>query len=123
MALVSLAAALQSDAKAKQLPVSTYVTGHSLGAAYATLAFGEVMRTPEPFGNIKLVDLYTFGSPRVGIMPNDPTQSYLRAFEDALRSLANNHCWRIVQGTGDVRDFARSFSMHRTRTLMTMPGH
>jgi predicted lipase len=106
-----LAAALLRAADLKAAPVPIFVTGHSLGAAYATLAFGEMMRTPEPFGNIKLVDLYTFGSPRVGIMPADPTQSYLKAFEDALKALPSSHCWRVVQGTGDIQDFARLSSM------------
>ncbi|EJT97340.1 alpha/beta-hydrolase [Dacryopinax primogenitus] len=75
-------------------PVPVYVTGHSLGASYATLFYAEALRRPpnkEPF---VLVDLHTFGAPRVG----------LSQFGLSLCSLVasrNVHTWRIAN-TGDL---------------------
>lgn len=64
--------------------------GHSLGASYASLCYTELLRLQRRPTTIKLVlrDLYTFGSPRIGL--ND----FAEAFRDALLS-HTGHSWRI----------------------------
>jgi len=50
-------------------PVPLYVSGHSLGAGYAQLAYAELFRKLEADNNpkaFKLKSLYAFGAPRVG---------------------------------------------------------
>ncbi|KZO93397.1 alpha/beta-hydrolase [Calocera viscosa TUFC12733] len=95
MGLQDLASALGGSAE-KQVPV--YVTGHSLGASYATLFYADALRRfslphsrAQPF---QLIDLHTFGSPRVA----------LSSFGLSLRSLAAQqevHVWRVVN-EGDL---------------------
>ncbi|EJT97338.1 alpha/beta-hydrolase [Dacryopinax primogenitus] len=75
-------------------PVPIYVTGHSLGASYATIFYAEALRRSTSEYPFVLVDLHTFGSPRVG----------LSQFGLSLRSLVasrNVHTWRIAN-TGDL---------------------
>jgi len=57
---------IQDETEQKQVPV--WVTGHSLGAAISTLAFGSLLHNPQEglgqFG--QLCGAYTYGTPRVG---------------------------------------------------------
>ncbi|KAI0690866.1 Alpha/Beta hydrolase protein [Cytidiella melzeri] len=51
-------------------PADVHVTGHSLGASYATLCYAELLRLSQlnpSSSKIILRDLYTFGSPRVAL--------------------------------------------------------
>jgi hypothetical protein len=48
-----------------QLKLPCFFTGHSLGAALATLAAGRCLQDPT-LANCRPAALYTFGSPRVG---------------------------------------------------------
>ena len=59
-----------------------WITGHSLGAALATLATAKLLEKPEqiPGGKKKLRALYTFGSPRVG------NQTFTNKFDELFKS-------------------------------------
>ncbi|KAI0092132.1 Alpha/Beta hydrolase protein [Irpex rosettiformis] len=61
-----------------------HLTGHSLGASYATLCYAELLRlqlnpptSPRP-SNLRIRDLYTYGSPRVAL------GDFVDALSDAL---------------------------------------
>jgi len=97
-------------------PIYLHCTGHSLGGAYATLCFSELMRlynndptylmpendTYDPLQaffsslngrNFILRDLYTFGCPRVGGLRN--SANWAKNYKEAL----NHHegkSWRVV---------------------------
>lgn len=70
--------------------IPTHITGHSLGSAYATLAYAETIRrfnntnTPVPFD---LINLYPLASPRVGEM--DLATNVLGTLKPT------QHAWRI----------------------------
>jgi len=68
---------------------SVWFTGHSLGAALATLAVATLRASP---GNGSVQGLYTFGSPRVG----DPT------FAQALDANCKDRCFRYVNNADTV---------------------
>jgi len=57
----------------EERPVPLYVSGHSLGAGYAQLAYVELFRkldaSSESPRKFNLSSLYAFAAPRVGIMP------------------------------------------------------
>jgi hypothetical protein len=46
--------------------VRVWVTGHSLGAALATLTMARILRAVDEGADLRVGGLYTFGSPRVG---------------------------------------------------------
>ncbi|GAA5900348.1 hypothetical protein JCM8208_005334 [Rhodotorula glutinis] len=63
-ALKQVAKALRRDDKTK---VQLWVTGHSLGGAYAELAYMRLLASPADLGSdIELRDCYTYGAPRPG---------------------------------------------------------
>lgn len=71
-----LAAKAKEATKAEQVkPVPLWITGHSLGAALASLAYARYLRYPRDLGRgIVLRDAYTFGcqSRRLPIAPSFP---------------------------------------------------
>ncbi|THG96877.1 hypothetical protein EW026_g5032 [Hermanssonia centrifuga] len=79
-------------------PIDVHVTGHSLGASYASLCYAELLRLYnnqpiDPFvtspSKLILRDLYTFGSPRFA----------LEDFVDVFMLVMDTHhgySWRIV---------------------------
>jgi len=73
----------------KQMTDIRYHQGHSLGAAYATLCYGQFVYKGFGTANTLLGDLYTFGSPRVG--HNDFASCLRAALKQPLGS-----AWRIV---------------------------
>ncbi|GAA5848919.1 hypothetical protein JCM9279_004665 [Rhodotorula babjevae] len=63
-AVKQVAKALKRDDKTK---VQLWVTGHSLGGAYAELAFMRLLASPADLGaDLELRDCYTYGAPRPG---------------------------------------------------------
>ncbi|EPQ52511.1 alpha/beta-hydrolase [Gloeophyllum trabeum ATCC 11539] len=76
--------------------LAVHVTGHSLGASYATLCYGQLLQyqSTTPTGWI-LGDLYTFGSPRIGM--NSFASQVRNAGEHAPGS-----AWRIVNQDDSV---------------------
>ncbi|KZW03795.1 alpha/beta-hydrolase [Exidia glandulosa HHB12029] len=79
--------------------VMTHCTGHSLGAAYASLSYDQFTSVFENIPGFALGDLYTFGSPRVG--HND----FAKAFQKAVKSSKNSgSSWRIVNNRDIVAD-------------------
>ncbi|KAI0340820.1 alpha/beta-hydrolase [Trametopsis cervina] len=73
------------------LPTDVHITGHSLGASYASLFYAEQLRLAQSHpstSNLVLRDLYTYGSPRVAL------GDFVDAVDLALRSHAG-HAWRI----------------------------
>lgn len=79
----------------RSLPCPTFLTGHSLGAALATLAAARILETP---GLTRPAALYTFGSPRTGDA----------AFSRRLAGLF--HC-RIVNGHDLIASVPPAFSL------------
>jgi triacylglycerol lipase len=74
-------------ALAGQPAAPTFVTGHSLGGAIATIA---ALDAASNAGNLPRPTIYTFAAPRVG----DPTFSAL--FDARFNGVANTSSWRIV---------------------------
>ncbi|KAL5481178.1 hypothetical protein ACEPAI_10119 [Sanghuangporus weigelae] len=104
------------------ITINLHSTGHSLGAAYATLCYAELMRlyndTPtdpgfkdDPhadlahfFSRLKvrqfvLRDLYTFGCPRIGGLMNNV--SWAKSYKAALDN-HNGQSWRIQNNLDPV---------------------
>lgn len=79
----------------RSLPYPTFLTGHSLGAALATLAAARLLHTP---GLARPAALYTYGSPRTGDA----------AFGRQLAGLF--HC-RIVNGHDLIASVPPAFSL------------
>ncbi|EKM59890.1 uncharacterized protein PHACADRAFT_170488 [Phanerochaete carnosa HHB-10118-sp] len=82
---------------AADVPVRLHLTGHSLGASYASLFYAELLRlyNNDPMSarsdppTCVLRDLYTFGSPRFGLLD----------FVDMFSLVAEEHTgysWRII---------------------------
>jgi hypothetical protein len=76
--------------------------GHSLGASYATLAYAGLLNTIHTGGpstltsaNLALGDLYTFGSPRLGLT------DFARAFGERMAEHAGS-AWRVVNDADPI---------------------
>ncbi|KAF7971591.1 hypothetical protein HWV62_15509 [Athelia sp. TMB] len=83
----------------KQAPVPLYVAGHSLGAGYADLAYiqltSRLANTPTSY---KLLDLYTYGGPRVSLNP-------LAVKVKEVLGNTGRHLWRITRNNDIVPGF------------------
>ncbi|KZT23164.1 alpha/beta-hydrolase [Neolentinus lepideus HHB14362 ss-1] len=71
----------------------THVTGHSLGASYATLCYAQLLQCQST--NTVLGDLYAFGSPRIG------ENSFASQLKTALKT-AQGSTWRVVDQDDSV---------------------
>lgn len=90
----ALASAAVLSRAAGGVPTVTHVTGHSLGASYATLCTAQLLldmtATPGSLdAPLQMGDTYTFGSPRVG---GNAWASWYQALVDKSRG----RTWRIV---------------------------
>ncbi|GJJ14356.1 hypothetical protein Clacol_008620 [Clathrus columnatus] len=76
----------------------THVTGHSLGAAYATLTYAELSIKGVNNVNAIIGDLYAFGSPRVGL------GDFAVPVRDAVHSggICKGSSWRVVNNNDFV---------------------
>ncbi|KAM3429251.1 hypothetical protein NHJ13734_008253 [Beauveria thailandica] len=74
----------------KPEPVQVWVTGHSLGAAYATICWEGLLATQAKVNQRAYRDLFTFGSPRVGNEVNGKNANSVRTYQN---------CWRFHNGT------------------------
>jgi hypothetical protein len=73
-----------------------WVTGHSLGAAIATLFYARMLKSEDVTGRVELVGAYTFGSPRVG---NFDFAQEFESFTNAdLKRRRRRKLWRVVNG-------------------------
>ncbi|KAF9016718.1 alpha/beta-hydrolase [Hymenopellis radicata] len=81
--------AIQNISSSASTTVITHVTGHSLGAAYASLCYAQLMMEGTATEKAALGDLYTFGSPRVG-------RGDLAAPLKAAVTAPCGSAWRIV---------------------------
>ncbi|RIB07146.1 Alpha/Beta hydrolase protein [Gigaspora rosea] len=75
------------------LPVNLWITGHSIGAAFATLFYAWLMKTPTMLNeNCILRDAFTFASPPCG--DND----FATEFSSLINNSENNgkYLWRII---------------------------
>ncbi|KAK8143560.1 hypothetical protein G3M48_007073 [Beauveria asiatica] len=70
-------------------PVQIWLTGHSLGAAYATLCWQGLLATQATVTQKTYRDLFTFGSPRVGDRVNAESVKKIRS---------NQSSWRFDNG-------------------------
>ncbi|KAJ3556799.1 hypothetical protein NM688_g1821 [Phlebia brevispora] len=98
-ALFAIASGLHSEAQ-----IDVHITGHSLGASYATLFYAELVRLyqnnpDDPVFNLPVRltprDLYTFGSPRVAL--EDFTDVFAMAMD-----MHDGSSWRIVSAGDPV---------------------
>jgi len=71
-----------------------HVTGHSLGGAYGSLSYGQLVYKGISTDKAFLGDLYTFGAPRVG------EKDFAEPFRDAVKE-SSGSTWRIVN-KGDI---------------------
>ncbi|KAM3547460.1 hypothetical protein ARSEF4850_010016 [Beauveria asiatica] len=71
-------------------PVQVWVTGHSLGAAYATICWEGLLATQAKVKQRAYRDLCTFGSPRVANEVNGKNANSVRTHQN---------CWRFHNGT------------------------
>ncbi|KAF8883302.1 Alpha/Beta hydrolase protein [Mucidula mucida] len=82
--------AIQSISSSASKTVITHVTGHSLGAAYASLCYTQLRIEGTGTEKADLGDLYTFGSPRVG------RRDFASPLEVAMTAATCGSAWRIV---------------------------
>eukprot|EP01119_Soliformovum_irregulare_P014694 TRINITY_DN4036_c0_g1_i2.p1 TRINITY_DN4036_c0_g1~~TRINITY_DN4036_c0_g1_i2.p1 ORF type:complete len:538 (+),score=111.95 TRINITY_DN4036_c0_g1_i2:159-1616(+) len=98
---------LGKDARQRGEKVSLWVTGHSLGAALATVFYARVLKSKGDLGHyISPCDLYSFGSPRVG------DKQFSRKFQSYLQTPMHNPCnhFRVVAGKDIVAMMPPSLS-------------
>lgn len=94
-----LAASLSKESGGHDVP--THVTGHSLGGTYASLCFAQLLvlssRIPKLPKPTLVGDLYTFGSPRLGLA------KWAQRFYEAVGEQAGSS-WRIVNDKDIIPD-------------------
>ncbi|KAK4703113.1 polynucleotide 5'-hydroxyl-kinase GRC3/NOL9, partial [Phenoliferia sp. Uapishka_3] len=88
------------EAEADRIPL--WVTGHSLGAAHASLFFARFLEHPENLGcDVVLRDCYSFGAPRLG------DGEFATQFENSILDPHDNPniLWRVVNNHDGVCRF------------------
>ncbi|CAG8534540.1 6728_t:CDS:2 [Acaulospora morrowiae] len=87
------------NSNAKNTPVNVWVTGHSLGAALASIFFSRCLKSPEDLGpNCILRDGYLYGCPAVG---NSSFASLFSSYSNQPFDRSST-LWRVVNDTDIV---------------------
>jgi len=98
--LNSIAQEVNNDESAGP-PLNLWVTGHSLGAALATLFYTRLLQSKDDLRGIKLAGAYTFGCPRTGNY--NFVMDALTKENKIIENNSNRHyIWRVVNANDIV---------------------
>ncbi|CAB4376188.1 unnamed protein product [Rhizophagus irregularis] len=113
-AIRSKAAEIQ-DLRSEKLKVNVWVTGHSLGAALASLFYTRLIKSPGDLGpNCILRDGYMFGSPSIG------DADFAAEFASYTNSPYDRHntLWRIIDDTDIITKLPPGWSDPSVRRVI-----